>query len=58
MRREAYAGYKVGREVVLMAIEGGGHTWPGDGFVPDGIIEARQETGDRVPAGILKKLLS
>jgi polyhydroxybutyrate depolymerase len=29
VRREAYPGCKEGRDVVLYAIEGGGHTWPG-----------------------------
>ncbi len=29
VRREAYSRCKEGAEVILLAIEGGGHTWPG-----------------------------
>jgi polyhydroxybutyrate depolymerase len=39
VRREAYVPCGEGAEVVLYAIEGGGHTWPGgDQYLPAGII--------------------
>ena len=39
VRREAYVPCGEGAEVVLYAVEGGGHTWPGgDQYLPAGII--------------------
>ncbi|MBM4277175.1 MAG: phospholipase [Deltaproteobacteria bacterium] len=39
VRRQAYGPCGEGAEVVLYAIEGGGHTWPGgDQYLPAGII--------------------
>lgn len=39
VRREVYAGCKAGSEVVLYAVEGGGHTWPGGSqYLPEAII--------------------
>lgn len=39
VRREAYSGCRDGAEVVLYAVEGGGHTWPGGlQYLPERII--------------------
>ena len=39
VRREVYSGCKGGAEVVLYAVEGGGHTWPGGlQYLPERII--------------------
>jgi polyhydroxybutyrate depolymerase len=35
VRRETYAGCRDGAEVVLVTIEGGGHTWPGRDYGPE-----------------------
>ncbi|MFQ5931897.1 MAG: polyhydroxybutyrate depolymerase, partial [Nitrospiraceae bacterium] len=32
VRRESYRDCSGGAEVILYAVEGGGHTWPGSGF--------------------------
>jgi polyhydroxybutyrate depolymerase len=39
VRKESYGGCQDGAEVVLYAIEGGGHTWPGGPqYLPESII--------------------
>ena len=39
VRKEVYGGREGGAEVVLYAIEGGGHTWPGgEQYLPESII--------------------
>lgn len=39
VRREVYAGGREGTEVILYAIEGGGHTWPGGNqYLPVSIV--------------------
>ncbi len=39
VRREAYGGGQAGTEVILYAIEGGGHTWPrGWQYLPEGLV--------------------
>lgn len=39
VRREAYSGCRGGAEVVLYAVEGGGHTWPGGlQYLPEKMI--------------------
>jgi len=39
VRKEIYGGCRDGVEVVLYAIEGGGHTWPGGlQYLPESII--------------------
>jgi len=39
IRREVYAESAGGSEVILYAVEGGGHTWPGGGqYLPEWLI--------------------
>lgn len=46
-RQEAYAGCESGAEVILYAVEGGGHTWPGGhGYLPKRLIGNTSEDID------------
>jgi polyhydroxybutyrate depolymerase len=39
VRRERYEGCRAGAEVVLLAVEGGGHTWPnGQAYMPERVV--------------------
>lgn len=58
VRREAYVPCGEGAEVVLYAVEGGGHTWPGgDQYLPAGIIgrTSRDIDADEVIWGFFKR---